>query len=65
MKDLVKHNSELIKQQCCKLIVRSGIKNLQARRFFIKEFKMAISCRGPNRGAILQTKKDKRIEASQ
>ena len=41
MKDLVKHSlhSELIKQRCCKLIVRFGIKNLQALRFISRSLR--------------------------
>ena len=39
VKDLVKHASELIKRRCCKLIVRFGIKNLQARRFLSRSLR--------------------------
>ena len=41
VKDLVKHtvHSELIKRRCCKLIVRFGIKNLQAHRFLLRSLR--------------------------
>ena len=41
VKDLVKHSlqSELIKRRYCQLIVRFGIKNLQARRFLSRSLR--------------------------
>ena len=41
VKDLVKHrpHSELIKRRCCKLNIRFGIKNLQARRFLSRSLR--------------------------
>ena len=38
-KDFVSMHSELIKRRCCKLIVRFGIKNLQARRFLSRSLR--------------------------
>ena len=46
-------------------MVRFGIKNLQARRFLLRSLRWEFTAEDQNRGAILQTRKDKQIETSQ